>query len=316
MNHSFDVTVATDFGTDIAIFLNNMSFWLSHVIANRKFAKINHQYHDNFWIFNSLDAYAELFPYWNRKQIERLINRAVDSGLILKNNFNQTKYDRTSWYAFTSKAYTYYPVLEEQFKNALQPAPMAISRFREMENPKTGNGFPENSTPIPDSNPDSNPDNKKIPPNGCDDVFLTIQDMLDDNPHAIDEDVLKTWFVSRKKRKTPLTHIAWKRANTNMTTLVNHGLNAKDCFDRMVSNGWQGIEIKYFDQEINKNSVHNQREANEQATRAREFKAREDKRKEIEASKGLHLVIETAVDEATRLLTGKKHTQNLFKMLK
>lgn len=46
-----------------------------------------------------MDAYAELFPYWSKRQIERIIKSCKEKELIITGNFNKTAYDRTMWYA-------------------------------------------------------------------------------------------------------------------------------------------------------------------------------------------------------------------------
>jgi hypothetical protein len=81
--------------------------------------------------------------------------------------------------------------------------------------------------------------------------FLTLEDLLKDNPHNIDEQMLNEWLVTRKKKKAPVTQTAWSRTNKVMRKLVDAGFQAIDCFERMVASGWQGMEFRYFEQDIN-----------------------------------------------------------------
>lgn len=119
--------------------------------------------------------------------------------------------------------------------------------------------------------------------------LLTVKDMLKDNPHNIDEPLLNEWMIIRKNKKAPLTRTAWNRTNKVMTRLVEAGLLAVDCFERMVASGWQGMEFKYFEQELIKNPVlkyptPSERAINEQKIRERELKSNQEKQKEIEES--------------------------------
>lgn len=81
-------------------------------------------------------------------------------------------------------------------------------------------------------------------------LLLTLEDMTKDNPHNIDLQMLNEWLLTRKKKKAPLTHTAWSRTNKVMVKLVDYGLNPTDCFEKMVANGWQGMEFRYFEKDM------------------------------------------------------------------
>lgn len=95
MNYfSFDGDIARDYGVEEAILYQFFLFWIRKNIANNK-----HQYDGHTWTYNSQQALTELFPFWNRQKIQRLLKSLEDKGLILKGNYNQLSYDRTTWYA-------------------------------------------------------------------------------------------------------------------------------------------------------------------------------------------------------------------------
>ncbi|MEJ6746403.1 MAG: hypothetical protein QNK98_06555 [Yoonia sp.] len=54
---------------------------------------------ERYWTYNSISAFAELFPYLTEKHIRTALEKLVKSGLILKGNFSDDRYDRTCWYA-------------------------------------------------------------------------------------------------------------------------------------------------------------------------------------------------------------------------
>lgn len=94
MQYHFDVEHAQDFGVNEAIILNNLIFWLIKNNAND-----SNQYDGHTWTYNSLDAFAILFPFWNRDKIYRILKSLVKQGVIIKGNYNEKRYDKTAWYA-------------------------------------------------------------------------------------------------------------------------------------------------------------------------------------------------------------------------
>jgi hypothetical protein len=96
MIHAFDVDDAKSYGQEEAVILQNIKFWIAKNKANNR-----HFYEGRTWTYNSIKAFVELFPYWSKKQIERILDSLEAQGVLLKGNFNVSLYDRTTWYAFT-----------------------------------------------------------------------------------------------------------------------------------------------------------------------------------------------------------------------
>lgn len=146
MHYSFDTTIAKDFDVDTAIFLENLKFWTFINLSN------NQNLHDGHcWMYNTLSALVDQFPFWNKRSLERVINNCVESGLIIKGNYNKKGYDRTTWYALTAQSYQYFPELcDEKYLRALFDT---ISRNGEMHFTEWGNAFHGSVTPIPDTLP-------------------------------------------------------------------------------------------------------------------------------------------------------------------
>ena len=138
MNHSFNVDIATEYGVEEAIILENFYFWLNKNMANRK------NYHDGvFWTYNSQKALSELFPYWNRQKIQRILSKLEDDDLLKKGNYNKLKYDRTTWYSLTDKALSLFG--------------QSIAQKWTMEDSELNNGEFKNEQPIPVINTTINP---------------------------------------------------------------------------------------------------------------------------------------------------------------
>lgn len=98
MNHSFDVDLAVKYGLQEAIFLENLRFWILKNKANKR-----HFYEGRYWTYNSAQAYAALFPYWSKQQVERIIAKLKEQGVIQIGHFSSNTYDRTNWYSINDE---------------------------------------------------------------------------------------------------------------------------------------------------------------------------------------------------------------------
>lgn len=98
MDYSFDIKIAEKYGVDRAIMLQNLVYWIKHNAANGK------NYHDGkFWTYNSIKAFEKIFPFWTHKIIRRIIESLLKDGLIIVGNFNESTYNRTSWYTLSEE---------------------------------------------------------------------------------------------------------------------------------------------------------------------------------------------------------------------
>lgn len=127
--HSFHPDIAQAVGVNAAVIYQNILFWTQKNLANGR--NVSDEY---VWTYNSVKAWAELFPYLSTDQVRRALAKLVSAGLIREGNHNQSAYDRTKWYGVSTQIHL----------------------------AKTTNGFGENHEPIPDSKPDHKPDNKLI----------------------------------------------------------------------------------------------------------------------------------------------------------
>ncbi len=95
----YSVRVATLYGPDCATFINHLQYRIGE---NRSEGK---HFHDGrFWTYNStLSLIERLYPYWSQDQMDRIIKKLVDAGVILIGNYNKMPGDRTRWYAFVDE---------------------------------------------------------------------------------------------------------------------------------------------------------------------------------------------------------------------
>ena len=120
----FNAELAQRHGVNGAIFLHSMAFWVAKNRANGR-----HFHQGRTWTYNTLEALSRLFPFWTRRQLERIIARLREEGVLLTGNFSEDKTDRTIWYALADSVLEVYGLL---------PAP--ISPNGEMHFTKQGDG--------------------------------------------------------------------------------------------------------------------------------------------------------------------------------
>jgi hypothetical protein len=145
MNHHFDTGIATKYGVNVAIFLQNVAFWTLHNQANEK-----HLHEGRYWTYNSQQAFSKLFPYWTRQNIRTIISTCTQENLIIVGNFNQSGYDRTSWYALTETGLALFPELD-----SLVSTNQCIGWNQPMDGLESTNGMVAINQPIPDIKPNN-----------------------------------------------------------------------------------------------------------------------------------------------------------------
>lgn len=91
---TIDTEVAKVVGTDSAIIYQNLVFWIAKNEANER-----HYHRDRYWTYNSHKAFVRLFDWLSEDQIKRCLKKLERMGYIMKDNFSENKYDRTTWYA-------------------------------------------------------------------------------------------------------------------------------------------------------------------------------------------------------------------------
>ena len=144
MQHNFDVEIATEYGVNEAIILNNLYFWIAKNEANEQ------NFHDGYyWTYNSVKAFNKLFPYLSPKKIKNALNHLINEGILITGNYNEVTWDRTLWYALTEKGL------------ALFQKGKCISPKGQMEDAKKENGLVQKGKPIPYINTDNKTDNKE-----------------------------------------------------------------------------------------------------------------------------------------------------------
>lgn len=184
MQHSFDVDIAKEYGVPEAIILCHFQFWIAKNQANG----VN--FHDGeYWTYNSMKAFTELFPYLSRKRIEKALNHLRDEGIIQTGNYNQSTYDRTLWYAFTQKG-------------------KCILLKREMDDAEKGNGFTDSGK--------------------CIYTDIDHIENTDKKPYTTESEFEMVWALYPRKEGKKTAFAAYQRARKNGTSFetIRDGIKA------------------------------------------------------------------------------------------
>lgn len=144
--YHFNAELAQRHGVNGAIFLHAMAFWIAKNQANGR-----HFHEGRTWTYNTLEALAKLFPFWTRRQVERITAKLREEGALLTGNFSEDRTNRTVWYALPDSVLEVYGLLASP-----------ISPDGEMHFTKPGEPFPDsvkcnketvtdqlNNTPLP-----------------------------------------------------------------------------------------------------------------------------------------------------------------------
>jgi hypothetical protein len=144
-----DTDLAICFGVNEAIVIQQIHYWLE---INRETEKnfINGRY----WTYNSIgDWHEKNFPFWSYDTVKRIFKELEKLGLLITDNFNEQKRDRTKWYSID------YEKLDQLMEaknnqrskspNALgQDAPMSLGQNAPMDQGNLPQPLPEINTEI------------------------------------------------------------------------------------------------------------------------------------------------------------------------
>lgn len=98
MDVCFDSSIAKEYGINVAVILNELCF----LIEQNKENNVNF-YDGKYWVLSSIKDWSNLLDYMTINTIRRTLKRMEKDGLIVTGNYNQSKYDRTKWYALSDK---------------------------------------------------------------------------------------------------------------------------------------------------------------------------------------------------------------------
>ena len=88
-------TLAKELGNlNEAVFVQQLHYWLE-----RKKQSGKNFVDGRYWVYNSVEDWLKQFPWLSSATLRRTIESLEKKGYVIKDNFNQKKMDRTSWYS-------------------------------------------------------------------------------------------------------------------------------------------------------------------------------------------------------------------------
>lgn len=94
--YSFNLEAARRYGVDGAVLLQGMAAWITKNRANER------HFHDGrWWTYNSQEALTRLFPFWTRRQIQRIVKALNEEGALLLGQYSDGLTARTTWYSLS-----------------------------------------------------------------------------------------------------------------------------------------------------------------------------------------------------------------------
>lgn len=103
LQHMFDVHIAAAYGLAEAVFVHRV-----YVLVQANEANGRNEHEGRFWTYDSAKAVCKNCPYWTPRQVDGIIQRCRDKGLILTAKWSDNAYDRTNWYTVTDLVYSIY----------------------------------------------------------------------------------------------------------------------------------------------------------------------------------------------------------------
>lgn len=189
MGHSFEVDIAVKYGVNAAILLQHIYFWCQKNRANKR------NFHDGlYWTYNSRNGFREIFPYLSERQVKTAIDKLVEDGVVVTGQYNESKWDKSLWYALTDKGWS-------------------IMRSYPVDMAKMSNRLDGNVKPIPDIEPDNIPDIKADKHGAFTKPTVEeIRNYVTENHYSIDPETFFDYYEARgwMAGKTPMKD--WKAA--------------------------------------------------------------------------------------------------------
>lgn len=93
--------LAVSIGLNEAIILQQIHYWIEKYRRDKDAA---HFQDGRWWVYNTIEGWAENFPFWSASTIRRALQSLRDKGLVRVGSYNRAAYDKTLWYAIDYEA--------------------------------------------------------------------------------------------------------------------------------------------------------------------------------------------------------------------
>lgn len=249
MVHSFDTEIAEKVGINAAIIYGNIHYWCAE---NAR--KGTNEFEGLYWTFQSISDFTEKFSYLSEWQIREALRILEKEGYIRTGSFNQSKFDRTKWYADTAFGRKSRIDTEETATSRLQKPQIDTEETavlipeKPIEEPEeTDTGAVVYHRPIPNISHKYKPQIKAIErtkarktSGGTFDKILDSFQVIKDNPEL--RETFVDFIRMRKTIKAPLTDRALKlNINEAVKLSENDPVKMQAIVEQSIKNSWKGF---------------------------------------------------------------------------
>lgn len=249
-----DVNLAVKLGTNEAIVLQQINYWIE---INKK---ANRNYEDGrYWTYNTIKDWHDELPFMAEKTIKRTIDGLKSRGILITDNFNKKKFDRTLWYTINFDA------LDDLFKeeNSQLDSPKqenALGQDDQMEEDNLTTPIGQNDSmeednltqPIPEiskeistkTNTETNIHTgsceNSSPKKSKDQIEQTFIDYSKGDEELLQ--ALNEFAKMRKAIKSPLsTERAAKMLLNNLDSLATSAVHKIAILNQSILSNWKGV---------------------------------------------------------------------------
>lgn len=93
----FKAGIAVRFGINAAV----IAQFLWESITDEYYDETVHEKDGQYWCRCSMLMMTGVFPFLSRNMVKNAIDLLIKKRVIVRENFNDSKFDKTSWYTFT-----------------------------------------------------------------------------------------------------------------------------------------------------------------------------------------------------------------------
>jgi hypothetical protein len=217
----FNEKLAAAYGVNGAVLLQNFAFWIN---LNKQKA-VNFK-EGRYWTYISLSSLTSKFDFLSVDKIRYCLAKLISAGVLIKNNFNKTKYDRTCWYSFADDA-----LLEDILSK------LDFSQMDKGVLPNRSKAFPQ---PIPDIKKDIKTDVEVVP-----DKNTALKEVLPASSSVAATTNLENSSFKKLSSALLSRHLSKSQVNLLLSSFPVSHITAKiELYDYLLKNNPQKMKNK------------------------------------------------------------------------
>lgn len=214
--------LACAIGLNEAVVLQQVNYWLQ---------KSNHEIDGKVWVYNSMNAWQDQFPFWSYDTVKRIFSSLVKDNLLISGNYNKSKMDKTKWYTIN------FSRLGEIEQSIGANCPNGEGQYDPMD-------WGNMTQPIPEITQETTAETtekyKKETP-----LSMLIA-------FGVPEQLATDWLSVRKAKKSPLTKTALDGV---IREADKASLTLEQAITLCVERNWVGFSASWLEKNIPSNSL-------------------------------------------------------------